>query len=123
MAKKRVLVVEDNSANMQLIKLLLKRLDVAVLEATDGLEALERLKAEEFDLVLMDIQLPGMDGLTVTRRFKEDVKGKNVTILALTAYAMKGDEEKAKEAGFDGYISKPIDVKSFLQEVSRFLDR
>lgn len=123
MAKKRVLVVEDNPANMQLIKLLLKRLDVAVLEATDGLEALERLKAEEFDLVLMDIQLPGMDGLTVTRRFKEDVKGKNVTILALTAYAMKGDEEKAKEAGFDGYISKPIDVKSFLQEVSRFLGR
>jgi CheY-like chemotaxis protein len=123
MSEKKVLVVEDNAMNLQLIKLLLKGQNCAIYEATNGQEALDRLTSDEFDLVLMDIQLPGMDGLTVTRMIKESPKSRNTPIIALTAYAMKGDEEKAREAGCDGYIAKPIDTEIFLQEVARFLNK
>ena len=123
MSEKKILVVEDNPMNLELIKFLLEDQECIIYEATNAQEALDQTKSDEFDLILMDIQLPGMDGLTATKLIREDPKNKNVPIIALTAYAMKGDEERVKGAGCDGYIAKPIDTEKFLQEVARFLNK
>ena len=123
MSKGKILVVEDNPMNLELVKDLLEVREYIVYEATNAQEALDQVKSNRFDLILMDIQLPGMDGLTATKMIREDPQNKNIPIIALTAHAMKGDEEKMKEAGCDGYIAKPIDTKEFPQEVARFLTK
>lgn len=120
----RVLVVEDNDMNMQLVEYLLEEGGVDIVKATSGEEALSITRnAAPFDLILMDIHLPGMDGLSVVRAMKDDTRTARVPILALTAHAMRGDKDRFLDAGCDGYISKPIDVKTFLSSIEQYLDR
>jgi two-component system, cell cycle response regulator len=121
MPMKTILVVEDESLNMKLVRSLLGLGGYRVLEATDATTALLLAEREDPDLVLMDVQLPGMDGLTATRRIKAKDRLRQVPVVALTSYALDGDEEKAIDAGCDGYITKPIDTRSFLDKVERFL--
>jgi CheY-like chemotaxis protein len=118
-----IMVVEDNLINMKLLKVLLVKHQYQVMTAFDAEEALLLLENQLPDLILMDLQLPGMDGLTLTRRLKEDPKTQNIIILALTAYAMKGDEEKAFAAGCDGYITKPFDTRLLPKTIAEFLDK
>jgi CheY-like chemotaxis protein len=122
MSKEKILVVEDNPMNIELFKDLLEVQGYEVYESTDAKVALDQVKSNKFDLILMDIQLPGMDGLTATKMIREDPKNKNIPIIALTAYAMKEDEERVKEAGCDGYITKPINTKEFPKTVAEFLN-
>jgi CheY-like chemotaxis protein len=110
MAGERILVVDDNAQNLKLVRVLLQSEGFDVRTATDADEALRELDSFTPRIILMDLQLPGMDGLELTRRLKSDPARRNMTIIALTAYAMKGDERKARAAGCDGYITKPIDV-------------
>ena len=121
MDKKTVLVVEDNDMNMKLTRDLLSLLDCDVLEANDAESGLKLVRDQRPDLVLMDIQLPGMDGLEACRKIREDIDGQDIPMIALTAMAMNGDEEKVLEAGYDTYISKPFDTKTFLEKVSGYL--
>lgn len=116
-----VLVVEDNDMNMQLVEYLLEEGGFGILKATSGEEALRVTSESTPDLILMDIHLPGMDGLSVVRQMKEDNRTRNVPILALTAHAMRGDRDRFLQAGCDGYISKPIDVKTFIPAIQRYL--
>jgi CheY-like chemotaxis protein len=121
---RRVLVVEDNDMNMQLVEYLLEEGGVDIVKATSGEEALSITRsAAPFDLILMDIHLPGMDGLSVVRAMKGDTRTARVPILALTAHAMRGDKDRFLDAGCDGYISKPIDVKTFLASIEQYLVR
>jgi two-component system, cell cycle response regulator DivK len=106
-----ILIVDDNPTNLKLARVVLAAEGYEVRVAVDAEEALAMLDGFHPRLILMDLQLPGMDGLTLTRRLKEDPATSDVAILALTAYAMKGDEEKARQAGCDGYITKPIDTR------------
>ena len=121
MANETVLVIEDNEMNMKLARSLLQLGKYSVLEASDAENGIKLAQEHHPDLILMDIQLPGMDGLTATREIKNDPAVKDITVIALTSYAMQGDEEKAKDAGCAGYISKPIDTRSFLETVAQFL--
>jgi CheY-like chemotaxis protein len=121
MANETVLVIEDNEMNMKLARSLLQLGKYSVLEASDAENGIKLAREHHPDLILMDIQLPGMDGLTATREIKNDPAVKDITVIALTSYAMQGDEEKAKDAGCAGYISKPIDTRSFLETVAQFL--
>ena len=121
MANETVLVIEDNEINMKLARSLLQLGKYRVLEASDAENGIKLAREHYPDLILMDIQLPGMDGLTATREIKNDPAVKDITVIALTSYAMQGDEEKAKDAGCAGYISKPIDTRSFLETVGQFL--
>ena len=123
MANRTVLVVEDNDMNMQLVEYLLEEGGYSIVKAASGEEALTitRDAAPPPDLILMDIHLPGMDGLSVVREMKSDGRTKTIPILALTAHAMRGDKDRFLEAGCDGYISKPIDVKTFLSSLEQFL--
>ena len=118
---KTILVVEDNELNMKLVKGLIKIGKYRMLEAVDAESGIQLIREQRPDLVLMDIQLPGMDGLSAARVIKEDPTLKNIPIVALTSYAMQGDEEKALAAGCTGYIAKPIDTRNFLQTVSQYL--
>lgn len=116
-----ILVVEDNAANMKLAVFLLEQAGHEVLQATDA-EAGIRLARERLpQLILMDVQLPGMDGLTATRLLKADAATRAIKVVALTALAMGGDEEKIRAAGCDGYIAKPIRYQAFLQVVGKML--
>jgi len=117
----KILIVEDNPANMKLASDLLRKSGYEVLEASDAEAGIQLVNAELPDLVLMDIQLPGMDGLTATRLLKNDQHTREIPIIALTAFAMKGDEQKMLEAGCDGYIAKPIRYKEFLKTIEDFL--
>jgi len=121
MAGERILLVEDNPINRRLAQFILKSHGYVVYEATTGQEALELARTYLPDLILMDLQLPGLDGFTATKILKEDVSTRHIPVVALTAYAMKGDEERAQEAGCEGYIPKPIDTKQFPHLVSRYL--
>jgi CheY-like chemotaxis protein len=121
MQGKRVLVIEDNALNMKLVRSLLQLDAYEVKEAADAESGIELLRDDGADLVLMDIQLPGMDGLEATRRIKSHASLKDVPVVALTSYAMQGDEEKAKEAGCVGYIPKPIDTRTFLSTIAQFI--
>lgn len=117
----KILVVEDNLQNMQLVAYLLEDAGFTVLKAEDA-EAARALVGESIpDLVLMDMRLPGMDGLALTKEFKARPEFSSVPIIALTAHAMRGDKERFLAGGCDGYISKPISVKTFIGEVSEFL--
>jgi two-component system, cell cycle response regulator DivK len=117
----QVLVVEDNAANMKLVSMLLRKAGHGVLQANNADEAIALARAHQPDLILMDIQMPGMDGLAATRILKEDESTRRIRVVALTALAMKGDEQRMIAAGCDGYIAKPIQYKSFLQEMGRLL--
>jgi len=123
MPSRTVLVVEDNDMNMQLVEYLLEEGGYAIVKAMSGEEALDiaRGSTPPPDLVLMDIHLPGMDGLSVVREMKADSRIGRIPILALTAHAMRGDRDRFLEAGCDGYISKPIDVKTFLSSIEQYM--
>ena len=123
MAGEPILIVDDNPINLKLARVLLTGEGYQVRTATDAEEALEVLQQFKPRLILMDIQLPGMDGLTLTRRLKADPATKDAIILGLTAYAMRGDEEKVLEAGCDGYVPKPIDTRTFPGVITRYLGR
>jgi len=117
----RILIVDDNPTNLKLASDVLECAGFEVLLAEDAEKALAFIQRARPDLVLMDIALPGMDGLTLTRRLKIDSATKDIRIIALTAFAMKGEEGKVREAGCDGYIAKPIDTRRFLEDVRAFL--
>jgi CheY-like chemotaxis protein len=121
MAGERILIVDDNPINLKLARVLLQHESYDVATAADAEEAIKLLQSSQPRLILMDLQLPGMDGLELARRLKADPATRNIVILALTAYAMKGDEEKARAAGCDGYISKPIDTRSLPAVIARCL--
>lgn len=122
MAGETILVVEDNPLNMELVSDILEAHGYEVRQAINGKEAVQDVEAQMPDLILMDIQLPGLDGLTVTGIIKDNPATVNLPIIALTAHAMRGDEQKAREAGCDGYISKPIDTRSLPLTIRQFLD-
>lgn len=117
----RILVVDDNVTNLKLIEYLLKAKGYDVLTAIDAESALEAVRAKRPSLVLMDLQLPGMDGLELTRQLKSDPSTRDIVIVAVTAYAMKGDEQRALDAGCDGYVAKPIDTRALPQVVESHL--
>jgi two-component system, cell cycle response regulator DivK len=121
MAGETILIVDDNAANLKLARVLLQGEGYQVSTAADAEEALRLLQAFTPSVILMDIQLPGMDGLELTRRLKANDATKDIVILALTAYAMKGDEEKARAAGCDGYVAKPIDIDSLPGVIAQHL--
>jgi two-component system, cell cycle response regulator DivK len=117
----RILIVEDNEDNRALVVKVLKRRGFEMLEAVSGEEALAKVAEFRPDLVLMDIDLAGISGFEATRRLKADPQLQAIPIVALTAYAMVGDREKALEAGCDGYLSKPVDVRRLPDQVTEFL--
>lgn len=119
--KKRILIVEDNDLNLKLFRDLLTAHGYDTIETKEGLEAIHLTKSERPDLILMDIQLPEISGLDVTRRLKADARISAIPIIAVTAFAMKDDEEKILSAGCEAYISKPISIVPFLNTVRRFL--
>lgn len=116
-----ILVVDDNPTNLKLAMCVLELEGYRVDQAIDAEQALIFLRDIVPDLIFMDISLPGMDGLTLTRMLKDQDRFKHVPIVALTAFAMKGDEERAREAGCDGYIAKPIDTRAFPAQVAGYL--
>jgi CheY-like chemotaxis protein len=119
--KKKVLVVEDNLMSKTLVKDILVMNGYDVVEAERGTEALKLASTETPDLILMDINMPGMDGITAARLIKSNEESKEIPVVALTASAMKGDGEKILKQGFDGYIAKPIDVKDLMRVVEENL--
>jgi two-component system cell cycle response regulator DivK len=119
---KSVLIVEDNELNMKLFHDLLDAQGYRTLQTKDGMEALALAREHRPDLILMDIQLPEVSGLEVTKWIKEDDTLKSIPVVAVTAFAMKGDEEKIREGGCEAYIAKPISVQQFLETVRRFLE-
>ncbi len=118
---KTVLIVEDNELNMKLFHDLLEAHGYATLQTRDGMEALKIARQEKPDLILMDIQLPEVSGLEVTKWIKEDDDLRRIPVIAVTAFAMKGDEEKIREGGCEDYIAKPISIAKFLDTVKRYL--
>ena len=118
MADKKILLVEDNEVNRRLAGFLLRSHGYQVREATSGAAAFEMVEKERPDLIVMDIQLPGMDGLEITKKLKEQPATADIPVIAVTSYAMKGDREKALAAGCAGYVTKPIDKNTFIQEVA-----
>jgi two-component system cell cycle response regulator DivK len=117
----KVLIIEDNVANMTLATFLLQSAGHSVLSARDAETGLTLARGEQPDLVLMDIQLPGMDGLEATALLKKDEATRDIPVIALTALAMKGDEERIRAAGCDGYIAKPLAYKDFLATIATHL--
>ncbi len=120
---KTVLVVEDNDINMKLFHDVLEARGYNVLQAKDGMEGWHIAREHRPDLILMDIQLPGISGLEVTKWLKDDETLKSIPVIAITAFAMAGDKEKFLEGGCDAYIPKPISIPNFLQTVERFANR
>ncbi len=116
-----IMIVDDNLLNLKLVRVLLASEGYNVRTATDAEEALALLSDFRPQLILMDIQLPGMNGLELTRRLKADPATSRILVLAITAYAMKGDEERAMDAGCDGYIAKPIDTRALPGMIARHL--
>ena len=121
--KGTILYVEDNPDNRSLIRRVLEAEDYAVVEAINAQQALEKLESSNIDLVLMDINMPDMDGYTLTAKIKAIQKFSKIPIVAVTANVMRGDREKSLEAGCDGYIQKPIDIDTLAQQVERFIIR
>jgi len=121
MAGEPILVVDDNATNMKLLRVLLMTEGYDVRTAMDAKEALTVLAQFRPKLILMDVQLPGMSGLELTRQLKLDPATRDIVIVAVTAYAMKGDEERARAAGCDGYLSKPIDTRTLAAIIAKHL--
>jgi two-component system, cell cycle response regulator DivK len=122
-AAELVLVVEDNEKNMKLFRDVLQATGYSTLEASTGEEAVELAASHTPALVLMDVQLPGIDGVEALARLRSDERTASIPVLALTAQAMHGDRERLVEAGFDGYLSKPVDVVELLRTVSEYCGR
>lgn len=120
MDAKTILIVEDNQANMRLFRDLLQHYGYSVLQTTDGREALGLARAHRPDLIIMDIQLPEISGLEVTRQIKATEDLRHIPVIAVTAFAMKGDEQRMREGGCDAYVSKPISIDHFIETVRRF---
>ncbi len=116
-----ILIVEDNETNLRLFTYLLSSKGYEVRGAGDAPEALQLLQTFRPRLILMDLQLPGTNGYELTRTIKADLALREIPIIALTAYAMRGDEEKARAAGCDGYVTKPIDTRAFAARIAEFL--
>jgi len=121
MAGERILIVDDNATNLKLVAYLMKANGYTVDTALDAESAIEAIRANHPDVILMDIQLPGIDGLELTRRLKADPKTRDIVIVAVTAYAMKGDQAKALAAGCDDYITKPIDTRTLPETIAKHL--
>jgi two-component system cell cycle response regulator DivK len=119
----KILVIEDNDRNRKLVKILLEANKYSVIEAQTGEEALKYLQDNKPDLILLDIQLPNMDGLTLVKKLRLDQEMKDIPIVAVTAYAMKGDKERTLEAGCDAYVSKPIDTRELPILIANLLER
>jgi two-component system cell cycle response regulator DivK len=118
---KTVLIVEDNELNMKLFNDLLQAHGIKTLLTSSGVEAIELARAHMPDLILMDIQLPEVSGIEVTKWLKDDDRLKSIPVIAITAFAMKGDEERIRQSGCEGYLSKPISVGKFVQTVQSYL--
>ncbi len=118
---KRILVVEDNGTNMYLIRFILKKSGYEVIEAMEGAVGVDLAIKEKPDLVIMDLQLPDIDGLEATKRIRASEANSDIPIIALTSFAMAGDREKALAAGCTGYIEKPIDPDTFIAEIAKYL--
>jgi len=123
MAGERILIVDDNATNLKLVAYLMKANGYTVDTALDAESAIVAIRANHPDVILMDIQLPGIDGLELTRRLKADPATRDIVIVAVTAYAMKGDQAKARAAGCDDYITKPIDTRALPETIARHLAR
>jgi len=121
MAEKKILLVEDNEVNRRLAGFLLRSQGYQVIEATTAQAAFDMIPNNRPDLIVMDIQLPGMDGLEATTKLKAEPATANIPVIAVTSYAMAGDRDKALAAGCSGYVTKPIDKTIFLAEISRHL--
>jgi len=119
---KKILIVEDNELNMKLFNDLLQAHGYETIQTMDGRDVLDIVRAQMPDLIVMDIQLPEISGLEVTKMLKADDKLKSIPVIAVTAFAMKGDEEKIREGGCEGYLAKPISVPSFLETIASFLN-
>ncbi len=119
---KTILIVEDNDLNMKLFNDLLQAHGYETLQTMDGRDVLKLARDHSPDLIIMDIQLPEISGLEVTKMLKADDELKDIPVIAVTAFAMKGDEEKIREGGCEGYIAKPISVPTFLDTVAKFLN-
>ena len=119
---KTILIVEDNELNMKLLNDLLQAHGYSTLQTMNGRDVIKIAREHNPDLILMDIQLPEISGLEVTKMLKADDDLKSIPVIAVTAFAMKGDEEKIREGGCEGYIAKPISVPTFLDTISKFLD-
>jgi two-component system, cell cycle response regulator DivK len=120
--QKRVLIVEDNKRNLKLFEIIMRNFEIELFTTSNGLNALEIIQKEHLDLVLMDIQMPGMSGLEIIERIRNDEKFKDLKIIAVTAYAMSGDREKLLECGFNEYVSKPIRIQEFKKTIQKFLN-
>jgi len=118
---KRVLVIEDNEINLYLMRTIVQKLGHQVIEAQDGLSGVELAITERPDLILMDIQLPLLDGYEATKKIRAAEETKDIPIIAITSYAMVGDKEKILAAGCTAYIEKPIDPESFIEELKKYL--
>ncbi|NIA08364.1 MAG: response regulator [Nitrospiraceae bacterium] len=121
MPKKKLLIVEDNQDSRELVVKVLKSHPYELIEAVDGEEGLKKATGELPDVILMDISLPKMNGYDILKELKSQKKCSHITIIAVTAHAMKGERERALEAGFDGYISKPIDVHKLPSQIEYFI--
>jgi two-component system, cell cycle response regulator DivK len=121
MRSSRILLVEDNIDNLELVRFLLLRSGYQVLEANNGQMGMDIARRELPDLILMDLSLPGVDGWAAARELKADPETASIPLLALTAHTLPGDRNKALESGFDGYISKPIDLHTFTEEIAKAL--
>jgi two-component system, cell cycle response regulator DivK len=121
-AAKTILIVEDNDLNMKLFHALLETRGYNVLQARDGMEGLRLAREHHPDLIIMDIQLPGVSGLVVAKSIKDDEKMKDIPIIAVTAFALKGDEERMREGGCAAYLAKPISTPVFLKTVAEYVD-
>lgn len=122
MSEKKVLVVEDNIMNMELVQVLLAQAGYTILEAVNAEAGIALAKSESPHLILMDVSLPGMDGLTAVSALKDDPATRDIPIIVMTAHAMQGDDAKAMQAGSDAYLSKPIDTREFRRMVARFVE-
>jgi two-component system cell cycle response regulator DivK len=123
MLDERVLIVEDNGKNMKLVRDVLQATGYSTLEATTGEDAVELALSQAPALVLMDVQLPGIDGVEALERLRQDERTASIPVLALTAQAMSGDRERFLEAGFDGYLAKPVDVRELIEAVREHCSR
>lgn len=121
MSGKRILIVDDNATNLKLVAYLMNANGYIVDTALEAQAAIAAIQAHHPDVILMDIQLPGIDGLELTRRLKADPKTRDIVIVAVTAYAMKGDQDKAFAAGCDDYITKPINTRALPETIARHL--
>ena len=123
MSDKNVMVVEDNEKNRKLMRVVLNAKGYNIIEAATGEEALNLLKNQKPDIILMDIQLPGIDGLTLIKQIKASVITKDIPIIAVTAYAMKGDEQKILDTGCNAYVSKPINTQELPLIVEKYIKK